>query len=285
MTTSEDSFKYVASLLHRRAAIVIEPGKEYLVDSRLAPVAKARGFASIDALVANVRSDERGSVASEVIEALTTNETSFFRDIHPWDALKTKILPEVIAARSSVKQLRIWCAAASTGQEPYTIAMTIKEHFPQLATWNVQILGTDLNTAVLARAREGLYRQLEVNRGLPAPMLVKYFDREGTDWRVKPAVRSLVTFQELNLLDRWPLFAPPDIVFIRNVLIYFDVATKREILGRIRKTMRADGYLFLGGAETTMNIDDDYGPVRAGTNTVIFRPKTAIAAEAVRASA
>jgi chemotaxis protein methyltransferase CheR len=163
--------------------------------------------------------------------------------------------------------------------------MVVREHFPELASWSVQILGTDLNTAVLSRAREGVYRQLEVNRGLPAPMLVKYFDRQGTEWRVKPSLKSIVTFQDLNLLDRWPLFAPPDIVFMRNVLIYFDVATKREIFGRVRKTMRGDGYLFLGGAETTMNIDNEFGSVRVGNNTVVFRAKTAIEAEAVRASA
>ncbi|MBS2012976.1 MAG: protein-glutamate O-methyltransferase CheR [Deltaproteobacteria bacterium] len=285
MTTSSDSFRYITTLLHRRAAIVIEPGKEYLVESRLAPLAKRHGFVSIDALTEAVKRDERGAVASELIEALTTNETSFFRDIHPFEALKTKVLPDVIAARCATKSLRIWCAAASTGQEIYTIAMVIKENFPELDSWNVQIVGTDLNTAVLARARGGLYRQLEVNRGLPAPMLVKYFEREGMDWRVKPALKKLVTFQELNLLERWPIFSPPDIVFMRNVLIYFDVATKKEILTRVRKTMRADGYLFLGGAETTMNVDDEYGPVRVGTNTVVFRAKTTIAAEALRASA
>lgn len=285
MSTSDDSFRYITSLVHRRAAIVIERGKEYLVDSRLGPVAKASGLGSIDELVHRVRQDERGALASQLIEALTTNETSFFRDAHPFEALRSKVLPDVIAARSSTRSLRIWCAAASTGQEPYTIAMVLRESFPELASWSVQILGTDLNTAVLSRAREGVYRQLEVNRGLPAAMLVKYFDRHGTEWRVKPSLKSLVTFQELNLLDRWPLFAPPDIVFMRNVLIYFDVATKREILGRVRKTMRADGYLFLGGAETTMNIDDEYGSVRIGTHTVIFRPKTAGATEAIRASA
>jgi chemotaxis protein methyltransferase CheR len=161
--------------------------------------------------------------------------------------------------------------------------MTIREHFPELASWTVQIIATDLNVAVLDRARTGLYRQLEVNRGLPAQMLVKYFDRRGIEWEIKPDLRKMISFQELNLLDRWPLFSAPDIVFMRNVLIYFDVPTKKEILKRVRLSMRADGFLVLGGAETTLNIDDQFEGVRAG-NTIAYQPKIQTQPKVVNAS-
>ena len=271
MTTSTESFKFVCELAHRRAAIVLETGKEYLVEARLTPIAKANGLASVDALVAKLRLDERGKLGSEVIEALTTNETSFFRDIHPFEALKTLVLPQIVKARAATKTLRIWCAAASTGQEPYSIAMVIREHFPELATWSIQIIATDINKTVLDRAKAGVFKQLEVNRGLPAVMLVKHFEKDGVDWRIKEPIRKMITFQELNLLDRWPIFSQQDIVFMRNVLIYFDVATKKTLLGRVRETMRDDGYLFLGGAETTMNIDNQLQASRVAAAGMVFQ--------------
>lgn len=276
MTTHPDSFKYVCDLVHRRAAILIVKGKEYLVDARLAPIAKAHGLPSIDALVEKLRREERGPLAQEVIEAMTTNETSFFRDIHPFEALRTTVLPALIKARAATRGLRLWCAASSTGQEPYSIAMTIREHFPELATWNVQIIATDINATVVARARTGIFRQLEVNRGLPATMLVKHFEKNGVDWQIKANIRQMVTFQELNLLERWPLFAQQDIVFMRNVLIYFDIPTKRELLRRVRESLRDDGYLFLGGAETTLNIDHQLVAMRgSGASTVFQHAKAA----------
>lgn len=262
---SPETYGYVRDLVYKRAAIVVEPGKEYLVEARLGPVARQAGLPSIDELVRKLRSDERGPLVTQVVEAMTTNETSFFRDVHPFESLRTKILPEIVESRAASRQLRIWCAAASTGQEPYSIAMTIREHFPQLDSWNVSIVATDINATVLGRARAGIFRPLEVNRGLPAPLLVKYFEREGADWRIKTSIRQMVSFQEMNLLDpQWPIFGGQDVVFIRNVLIYFDVPTKRTILGRIRRLLRPDGYLFLGGAETTVNIDDEYQSIRVG---------------------
>jgi len=272
MATSPDCLKYLRDLVYRRSAIVVDADKDYLLESRLQPVARSAALASIDDLVKKIRADERSPLTSAVIEAMTTNETSFFRDAHPFEALRTKILPDMIAARASSRALRIWCAASSTGQEPYSIAMAIHEAFPELASWNIQIIATDLNTAVLARARTGIYKQLEVNRGLPAPLLVKYFDRAGADWQIKAEIRKMVSFQELNLLDRWPLFSAQDVVFIRNVLIYFDIPTKRKILGRVREALRPDGYLVLGGAETTLNLDDGYLPVRVGPS-VYYQPK------------
>jgi len=275
VSTSPESFKYVCDLVRSRAAIVVEPGKEYLVDSRLGPIAKREGFASIDDLVKKLRADERGPLVGQIVEAMTTNETSFFRDVHPFEALRTQILPAVIRARSATRKVRIWCAASSTGQEPYSLAMTVRHHFPELSTWDIQITATDINATVLERARSGIYRQLEVNRGLPAPMLVKYFDRVGTDWQIKADLRKMISFEELNLLDRWPLTSAPDIVFMRNILIYFDVETKRAILRRVRQTMRADGFLVLGGAETTINIDDQFTSLKGTNSSLIYQAKPA----------
>ena len=264
MTASGESMSYLRELVYRRSAIVLQADKSYLIDSRLAPLAREAGLASIDELVGRIRREDAGApLVRRVIEAMTTNETLFFRDLHPFEALRQRILPELIRARSAQRRLRIWCAAASTGQEPYSIAMTLREHFPELVGWDVKIVATDINAAVLERARAGSYRQLEVNRGLPVAMLVKYFDRQGADWVVKPAIKDLVKFVELNLLDAWSI-GPQDIVFIRNVLIYFDVPTKRQLLGRVRNLLPRDGFLVLGGAETTNNIDDQYQPVKIG---------------------
>lgn len=256
---------YLRELVYRRSAIVLHADKSYLIDSRLTPLAREAGLASIDELVWKIqREDATAPLVRRVIEAMTTNETLFFRDLHPFEALKTRILPELIRARSAQRSLRIWCAAASTGQEPYSIAMTLREHFPELASWDVKVIATDINAAVLERARTATYRQLEVNRGLPVTMLVKYFERKGAEWELKPVIRDMVKFAELNLLDAWTCVGPQDIVFIRNVLIYFDVPTKRQLLGRIRNLLQADGFLVLGGAETTNNLDDQYVPVKIG---------------------
>jgi len=256
---------FLRDLVYRRSAIVLEADKDYLIDSRLSPLVREVGLRSIDELVYKLRANSATPLATQVIEAMTTNETFFFRDFHPFEALKLRLVPELINARAEQRSLRIWCAAASTGQEPYSIAMTLRDAFPELASWDIQILATDLNSAVLARAREGKYRQLEVNRGLPAPMLIKYFDRAGTDWQIKPAIREMVKFQELNLLDPWLTVGTQDLVFMRNILIYFDVETKRRILGHVRQVLRPDGFLIMGGAETTSNLDHGYVPVRIGT--------------------
>lgn len=269
--TTEASLTYLRAFVRRRSAIVIEDTKDYLLEARLAPVAKAAQVASLDELVKVLREQPEGALHTRVVEAMTTNETSFFRDVHPFDTLRKAVLPQLIADRAPSKTLRIWCGAASTGQEPYSIALTIREHFPELASWRVQIVATDLNLEVLERARSGVYRQLEVNRGLPASLLVKHFERVGADWRLKPEIRSMVRFEAMNLLDRWPLFGAQDIVFMRNVLIYFDLPTKRNILRRVRENLRPDGALFLGGAETTLNIDDGFETVRTAASA-FYRP-------------
>lgn len=273
-SVSAVSASYLREMLRRRAAIVMDAEKDYLIESRLGPVAKTAGCKSIDELLATVRADEKSALGSKVIEAMTTNETYFFRDAHPFEMLQTSILPDLIRARASKRSLRIWCGASSTGQEPYSIAMIIREHFPALASWNVEIVATDINEQVLTRARAGVYTQLEVNRGLPVTMLMKYFERAGAGWKVKPVVRDLVTFRAVNLLDAWPFARGLDVVFMRNVLIYFDVEVKREILRRVHQLLEPDGSLVLGGAETTLNIHPGFEPVRTAS-AVQYRVKEA----------
>jgi chemotaxis protein methyltransferase CheR len=268
VTIDASHFSYLCDFILRRSAIVLTPEKEYLVESRLGPVARAKGFASIDALIAALRVSSPGPLQTSVVEAMTTHETTFFRDQHPFDALRTQILPALLKSRAASRKLVIFCAACSSGQEPYSIAMLIREHFPELSSWTVRIVGVDLSEAVLARAREGLYTQSEVNRGLPAPLLVKYFDRVGTNWQLRPVIRNMVELRQMNLIEPWPTLPRADLMFIRNVLIYFDIATKRSILGRAREVLARDGYLLLGGAETTLNVDDRYQRVGLGQTTV-----------------
>ncbi len=259
---SPRTFEYVQQLVLRRSAIVLEPGKEYLVESRLVPLAKACGFPDLDSFADTMASTPYGALHRQTVEAMTTNETSFFRDIHPFDALRKTILPELIARKASARQLNIWCAAASTGQEPYSVAMLLRDHFPELATWQLSFLATDLSSAVLAKAKSGRYGQLEVNRGLPAPLLVKHFEKDGTEWVIKESFRKMVDYRELNLVEPWPAMPTLDLVMIRNVLIYFDVPTKKQILTSIRQRLAPHGYLMLGGAESTMGLDDQYERVQ-----------------------
>ena len=263
LAPKNDSFSYICSLILQRSAIVLEENKAYLVESRLTPVVREHGLSSIDALVGRLRGSSDSPLHKQVVEALTTNETSFFRDMHPFDGLRLAILPELIRKRAAVKTLNFWCGAASTGQEPYTICMVLREHFPVLKDWTIRFLATDLSQQVLQRARDGLFNQCEVNRGLPAPLMVKYFTKKGLQWQIKDELRSMVQFAELNLNNPWPVMAPLDLVFLRNVLIYFSMETKKEILGKMRKVLAPDGYLFLGGAETTLNLDDSYQRIQA----------------------
>ena len=211
--------------------------------------------------MAKLRANPPAAFLKGVVEAMTTNETLFFRDGHPFETLGRIVLPDMMRRRASTRTLNIWCAAASTGQEPYSVAMTIREQTPALAgpDWKLSMLGTDLSAEVLARARAGLFSQLEVARGMPAPLLAKYFQRQtdGT-WLLREDVRRMFLFKEMNLLDSWAFGDRYDIILMRNVLIYFDVETKRQILAKVRRCLAPDGYFFLGGAETTMNIDDQF---------------------------
>lgn len=248
-------FGYVRELVRRRSAIVLDEEKRYLIESRLIPLARSEGLASISELVATLKSNASSDLHGKVVEAMTTNETSFFRDQQPFEALRNVLLPQLIGSRP-LRELRVWCAACSTGQEPYSVAMILKEYFPNLAGWNVSILATDLSLQVLKKAREGEYNQIEINRGLPSQFQTKYFERRGLNFRVKDEIRSMIDFRPINLIESWPVLPMMDIVFMRNVLIYFDVPTKKAVLARARGQLADDGYLFLGGSETTHNLDD-----------------------------
>jgi chemotaxis protein methyltransferase CheR len=265
------AFEYVRKLVREHSAIALEANKTYLVETRLLPLAHRKGLSSVDDLVRQLKSQAFGELHSQTIEALTTNETSFFRDIQPFEALRKDVLPPLIASRSASKTLHIWSAACSTGQEPYTIAILLAEHFPALHDWQIRIIGSDLAQSVLDRAQAAEYSQFEVNRGLPAPLLVKYFEKRGLHWHVKPEIRRRVSFLRINLIEPWPSFPPLDIVFLRNVLIYFELETKQQVLGQLRRRLAPDGALFLGGAETTLGIDGAWERICHGKSST-YRP-------------
>jgi chemotaxis protein methyltransferase CheR len=262
MAISPNDFNYVARLAHSQAAIVLEPGKEYLVESRLTPVAQREGFPSLEAFIDKLRAETTiNGIHHRAIEALTTNETFFFRDFHPFESLRKYILPRLIEKRAATRQLTLWSAACSTGQEPYTLAMLLQEHFPQLTGWKITILATDLCPGILKTAQQGQYSQFEVNRGLPAAYLLKYFTKQGDRWHILPQLKLNIEFRQMNLIQPWPILPAFDLIFVRNVMIYFDVDTKKTILKRVRNCLHPHGYLFLGAAETTLNLDPAYRPV------------------------
>lgn len=268
---STEDFTFVADFLRQRSAISIGPGKEYLVESRLAPLARDIGLADLNALIGELRRPYPDpSIRDRVVEAMTTNETSFFRDQHPFDAMRTTLVPQVLERNAGVRRLNIWSAASSTGQELYSIAMLLDSNFPELQNWDVTLMGTDLSTDVLARAREGRFSALEVNRGLPAPMMVRYFERAGAEYVVDPSLRRWCTFKQMNLAEPWPVLPIFDIVFCRNVLIYFEIPIRQQILEKVRRTLTPGGHLLLGAAETTLGVVEGYSPVRIG-NTVAYR--------------
>jgi chemotaxis protein methyltransferase CheR len=255
--TAQD-YDYICRLVRDRSAIVLDAGKEYLVQARLLPVARQLKLESVSDLVARLRSNHDDVLKVRVVEAMATTETLFFRDHHPFETLRTTVLPELIRSRTAERRLNFWCAACSTGQEPYSLAMLLREDFPQLSGWQVRILATDLSGEVLAKARAACFSQIEVNRGLPAPLLIKYFRQDGALWKLRDDIRNAVEFRELNLIKPWPALTRFDLIFLRNVMIYFDVETKRTILGQCAGLLRPDGYLLLGGAETTINLTDSF---------------------------
>jgi chemotaxis protein methyltransferase CheR len=256
MTITATSFAYVRELVHRRSAIYLEPGKEYLVESRLQPIVKASGEGTLDRLVARLRSSPEGSLHAQVVEAMTTNETSWFRDRHPYDALESVILPDLVSCRARERRLTVWSAATASGQEAYSIAMVLHERLLDAdPSWDVRVLASDLSEEMVRRTRAGRYSQLEVNRGLPAARLVKHFSRAGTTWQVNEPLRRLVEARQLNLAAPFPPLPPIDATFLRNVLIYFQADSRRQILQRVRRVLRPGGYLVLGAAETTLDVD------------------------------
>ena len=267
---SKSDFNYVRDLVRRHSAISLEPDKAYLIETRLAPLVRQTGFDSLQALIASLRTKPGADLRDRVIEAMFTHETSFFRDGHPFEILKSMILPNLLAKRSPSQNLTIWCAACSSGQEPFSVAMLAREHFPDLARGRLRTIATDLSEPILARAREGLYTQTEINRGLPPALLARYFDKQGSCWRLKLEIRRMVDFQRSNLAEEWPNLPSPDIIFMRNVLIYFDQETKKSILSKVRKTLKPDGYLILGSSETTLNLDPTFESISMG-KTVCYQ--------------
>jgi chemotaxis protein methyltransferase CheR len=257
---------YVRDLVRTQAAIVLDESKQYLIEARLNPLAREEGVASITDLVASLRNGTKPALRDKIVDALTTNETSWFRDRAPFDALREVVLPKLIEARAKTRTLTIWCGAASTGQEPYSLAILLREHFPQLAGWHIRILATDISKVSLAQAREALYGQMEMNRGLPAPLLSKYFTREGTKFRLNADIRKMVEYRECNLVGQWQGIPQSDLVMMRNVLIYFAPPTKAQVLNRLAtQVLRPDGVLMLGGAETTHNLTTHFVRAQRGS--------------------
>lgn len=269
---SEESaaFAYLQELVRMHSAMAIEDGKQYLVEARLADLARQRGRASVWDLLLWLRAQPLGRDHTTVVEAMTTNETSFFRDPSVFATIGARVLPDLIDRRAGERRLSVWSAACSTGQEPFSLAMLTHED-PVLASWDVRILATDLTGAVLDRARAGRFTKLEVNRGLPANRLLRWFTQVGMEWEVAAELRRMVDFRQLNLVGSWPPMPLMDLVLLRNVLIYFPVAIKRQVLAQVRKVLRPDGYLILGNAETTLNLDDCFERVDLEGATA-FRP-------------
>ncbi len=261
MPLTQTGFDYLRTLVQQRTAIVLDADKTYLAESRLLPLARRQGFGDVAGLVDHLRTRPVNGLHEQAVEAMTINETSFFRDHHPFEALRQVVLPELLRRRAAERCLNVWCGACSSGQEPYSVALLLREHFGFLAGasgWSVRLIATDVSGDMLERARQGRYTRMEVNRGLPARLLVRYFEQDGPDWRLREDVRRSVEFRRLNLAEPWPPLPTLDVVLLRNVLIYFDVPTKKAILGKVRRLLRPDGYLFLGGAETTLNLDDAF---------------------------
>jgi len=254
MAISDQEVQFLSALVAKQTGNVISASQAYLVESRLRPVAERAGIQDIHSLVAELRRSNLSPLHQQVAEAMTINETHFFRDPDLFDAIADHTIPELIASRESKRSLRIWCAACSSGQEPYSLAILLRSRFPQLNTWDIRITATDYSAEMVSKCESGSYSQFEVNRGLPASLLVQNFDRKDLDWVIKPEIRRQIEFRELNLMSPLPFHERFDLVLMRNVLIYFDPKTKTEILTRAHRAMQPDGFLFLGGGESMVNI-------------------------------
>jgi len=255
-----DDFEYLRVLVRAQSGIELEENHQYLVESRLPPIARQHSLSGITDVMRRVRQKTDKELEIDVIDAMTTNETSFFRDQHPFTDLTEHLIPELLETKAPGDPLTIWCAASSSGQEPYTLAMLLNENFPELIRHRqVEIVATDLSRTMARRTAEGRYSQFEVNRGLPAKYLLKYFEQEGREWVISQDLRDLIRSDEVNLLESWAPVPRCDLVLLRNVLIYFSTETKREILRRVRtEVLRPHGYLMLGSSETLINLDEHY---------------------------
>jgi chemotaxis protein methyltransferase CheR len=270
-------YEYLRKLLKERSGLDLSADKHYLVESRLMPLARQWNLAGIPELVQRMKNGVE-ALTSEVVEAMTTNETFFFRDKIPFDHLKEAVLPALAQARASRRSLRVWCAASSTGQEPYSIAMCLKEASALFAGWRIEIVATDLSQAVLDKAKAGLFSQFEVQRGLPIHLLVKYFTQQGELWQLSAEIRGMVQHRQLNLLQDLSHLGTFDVIFCRNVLIYFDQDTKLGIFTKLARMLEHDGVLALGAAESLVGITNLFKPYpdRRG----LYQPNTASVARA-----
>jgi chemotaxis protein methyltransferase CheR len=267
MSTPElhaENYQFLQRHVYAETGIVLEEDKHYLFECRLIPIVRRLGLATINDLCSLLRGPKAGDVSRQVVEAMTTNETYFFRDPGQYEAIRTILLPRLIKERSDTRRLRFWSAASSTGQEAYSLAMLLIQ--AGLGDWDIQILGTDFSSQVVERARSGKYLQIEVNRGLPAAMLVKHFRRSDADWQLSDAVRRLVTFDTIDLRKPMRALGPFDLVFCRNVMIYFDFETKKKILQELHGTLFRGGWLFLGGVETAFGLDKWFDRLGAGNS-------------------
>jgi chemotaxis protein methyltransferase CheR len=270
-------YEYLRKLLKDHSGLDLSADKQYLIESRLLPLARKAGLADIGALVQKMKTGS-GTFIAQVVEAMTTNETFFFRDKVPFEHFRETIMPELLRTRAVRKSIRIWCAAGSTGQEPYSLAMCLKEMSAALAGWRVEILATDLSQEVLEKSKSGIYSQFEVQRGLPIQMLVKYFKQIGELWQINADLRAIVQHRQLNLLHDFASLGSFDVIFCRNVLIYFDQDTKSNIFSRLARSSEPDGFLVLGAAETVVGLTEVFKPVadRRG----LYRPNDARASAA-----
>ena len=251
-------YDFLRKCLKERSGLVLSADKQYLVESRLLPVARKTGLTTLGELVGMLRGAHDPALMTTVVEAMTTNESFFFRDKAPFEHFRTTIMPALIEARRATRSIRIWCAAASTGQEPYSLAMCLKEIEREILGWRIEILATDISGEVLEKARQGIYSQFEVQRGLPIQLLVKHFARSGEFWQIAPELRAMVRYRQLNLLADFSQLGMFDLVFCRNVLIYFDAETKIDVLNRLARATVSDGYLGLGAAETVVGLTDRF---------------------------
>ena len=261
-----DNYRFLQEHVYSQAGIVLEMDKHYLFESRLTPIVRQLGLGSINDLCALIQATREPEVGRRVVEAMTTNETYFFRDPAHYEAIRTVLLPRLKESRRDTKKLRFWSAAASTGQEAYSLAMLLLGD--GLSDWNIQILGTDFSSQVLERARSGKYQQIEVNRGLPAALLVKHFSRAGVDWQLSEQVRGMARFETIDLRKSMRALGPFDLVFCRNVMIYFDAGTRKEILKELHGTLFRGGWLLLGGAETAFGVEEWFERQTVGSATV-----------------
>lgn len=257
---TELDFEFLCAFLKARSGLSLTTDKRYLIESRLGSVCRQVGIDTLSQLVSHLKSGRRGDLETLVVEAMTTNETFFFRDKAPFDLFRDVLLPRFLSARASTRKLRIWCAAASTGQEPYSLAMLLDQASARTTGWHFEILATDISTEVLEKAKAGLYNQFEVQRGLPIQMLVKYFTRVGDQWQISPHIRAKVDYRPLNLIKSFSHLGSFDVIYCRNVLIYFDKATKTDVLQRLANAMAPDGALLLGAAETVIGLTDALSP-------------------------